>query len=1041
MQKKLYVVGAAVVAVVVLASTGARALVGNANDVRRVRSQPHKRIEAALKLRAMPTADDLLNAQAAIQKERVRSAAKLPQPGRYTRATGRLQPQATVDAGLTWVNVGPTDAAYEFNFSGIYGVDSGRPTAIVVDPTDPNIVYDAVSGGGVWKTYNFVSGAPNPSWIPIGDTLPNLAVGALAIDPNAPGTLYLGTGDSFDVGGNQMLKSVDGGGTWSAPVTLSGTAPGQAVTFKPGAIRDIRVDPENGMNVLVATDQGLFRSTDGGATYGYIDLPNATDNVMEATWSLAYLGNHVWLVSGVQACDTADKARGPRAGFGQFTGNGGCTLGNLGDLWRSTDSGATWTSLRNTANALPPSIGIPFPDDIGRMTIAAGPTANPASTVVYVFVGNADEFNFSYTYGIFRSIDAGQTFQDIGDIMNTSVDNPTLATVFQGQTFQDCADLDIGHDQTWYNQAILVDPQNPDNVLFGGNLCGVRTRNGTSAQPTYENVSHWLPTGGGGTTSAGVLPYVHADWHAQAAFVLDGKTHAIAGTDGGVFSSSNLWDANVTPPNIVWANHNKGLANHLFYTVASGDAATGDANIVYGGLQDNGTRLRADLTVPTTFNQIIGGDGIGAAMSHGTAGTFMWGSSEFSYDLCANVQGGPTVDCTNPGNWSSAAPNITVKPTDGPRPESADAAPFFVRFVPVPTDPTGYGMLTNSNSQVWLYADYTPPLPAGSAETVDWETVPVTPVNQGDPTTGSLISPDFSQQPSPNGPADVVNMAAHPKTANVFGVVLAAADNNQTAPAAITEDATKTVGAPATLSIATTNRGSWKFATPVTVGNTNGGHLTGPQTMAFPLTQTGTPGDTYILGFSGSRYSDGTVVPANVGHLFRTTDAGQTWTSIVGADANHQLPNVGVFVVKYDPNTAGTIYAGTLIGVYISKDDGATWDRFGDGLPMVLVRDLFVASNSDFVRVATYGRGVWEIYPSDTETQGVQGDGDYDRNLQLDWVDLGAMGARLGTNPSTTTAPLYTWIDDMNPGTASPPTASIDEDDLGQLLAGFGGHP
>lgn len=1040
MRKKLYV-GVAAAAAVVLVSFGARALVGDTNNVRRIKSQPRKRIEAAQKIGAMPTADDLLAAQSAIQKERIKSAAKLPQPGRYTRATGRIQPQASASAGLTWVNSGPTDAAYEFNFSGIYGVDSGRPTAIVVDPTDPNIVYDAVSGGGVWKTYNFVTGYPTPTWIPIGDTLPNLAVGALAIDPSAPETLYLGTGDSFDVGGNQILKSVDGGGTWGAPITLSGTAPGQAVTFKPAAIRDIKVDPENGMNVLVASDQGLFRSTDGGTTFSYVDLPNATGNVMEATWSLAYLGNHQWLISGVQACDTADVARGPRAGFGQWTGASGCPLGNLGDIWRSADSGATWTSLRNTASALPGPIGLPFPDDIGRMMFGVGPTTNPASTVVYVFVGNARERDISYTYGVFRSIDAGQTFQDIGDIMTTVVDNPTLSTVYQGNTYQDCADLDIGHDQTWYNMAILVDPQDADNVLFGGNLCGVRTRNGTSASPTYENVSHWLPTAGGGTTSAGVLPYVHADWHAQAAFVLEGKTHAIAGTDGGVFSSSNLWDSNVTPPNIVWANHNKGLANHLFYTVASGDPATGDANVVFGGLQDNGTRMRSDLTTPTTFNQIIGGDGIGAAVSHGTEGIFYWGSSEFNYDLCAMPSGGPFVDCTNPGNWNTTAPNITVKPTDGAHPESSDASPFFVRFAPVPTDPLGYGMLTNSNSQVWLYGDYTPPLPPASPATVGWETVPVTPVNPGDPTTGSLISPDFSLQGAPNGPAAVVNMAAHPTTANVFGVALSGQTATATSPAAITEDATQTAGAPGSLSIATTNRGSWKFANPVTVGNTGGGHLTGPQTIAFPLTQTGTPGDTYILGFSGSRYSDGTLVPADVGHLFRTTDAGQTWTSIVGADPAHQLPNVGVFVVKYDPNTAGTIYAGTLIGVYISKDDGATWDRFGDGLPMVLVRDLVVASNSDFVRIATYGRGVWEIYPSSAASQGVEGDGDYDRNLQLDWVDLGAMGARLGTDPSTSATPLYTWIDDMNPGTTSPPTASIDENDLAQLLASFGGHP
>jgi hypothetical protein len=286
----------------------------------------------------------------------------------------------------------------------------------------------------------------------------------------------------------------------------------------------------------------------------------------------------------------------------------------------------------------------------------------------------------------------------------------------------------------------------------------------------------------------------------------------------------------------------------------------------------------------------------------------------------------------------------------------------------------------------------------------------------------------------PNGPDGVINTVAHRKKANVFAVALTG-----TVPAAVTLNATVTVGDPM---VPTTNRGSWVFAKNVTVGNTGAGHMAGAQTVDFPINDTpGNEGKTYLLGFSGPRYSDGQPVPDTVGRLFRTTDSGQTWASLAGADPLHRLPNVGVFVVKYDPMVAGTIYAGTTIGVYISKDNGATWDRFGDGLPIVWVRDIYVALNDDFVRIATYGRGIWEIYPSATQNKGVDGDGDYDRNLQLDWVDLGAMGARLGTNPSTAAAPLYTWIDDMTGTGASPPVSAIDDNDLDALLSGFGGHP
>ena len=126
--------------------------------------------------------------------------------------------------------------------------------------------------------------------------------------------------------------------------------------------------------------------------------------------------------------------------------------------------------------------------------------------------------------------------------------------------------------------------------------------------------------------------------------------------------------------------------------------------------------------------------------------------------------------------------------------------------------------------------------------------------------------------------------------------------------------------------------------------------------------------------------------------------------------------------------------------MYVTIDDGANWDRMGDGFPMVPVRDLYVAKNQDFIRAATYGRGFWEIYPSAAANMGSPGNGDYDRNLVLDWIDLGAMSARLGETPATTTAPLYSWILDIV-GPATDPTAVIDDDDLGACSPAFGGHP
>ena len=109
--------------------------------------------------------------------------------------------------------------------------------------------------------------------------------------------------------------------------------------------------------------------------------------------------------------------------------------------------------------------------------------------------------------------------------------------------------------------------------------------------------------------------------------------------------------------------------------------------------------------------------------------------------------------------------------------------------------------------------------------------------------------------------------------------------------------------------------------------------------------------------------------------------------------------------------------------------------------PVVPVRDLYVAKNQDFIRVATYGRGLWEIYPSADANPGTPGNGDYDRNLRLDWIDLAAMSSRLGTTPANTAQPLYSWIMDITGVGTDPPRATIDEADLDALLGRFGGHP
>jgi photosystem II stability/assembly factor-like uncharacterized protein len=94
----------------------------------------------------------------------------------------------------------------------------------------------------------------------------------------------------------------------------------------------------------------------------------------------------------------------------------------------------------------------------------------------------------------------------------------------------------------------------------------------------------------------------------------------------------------------------------------------------------------------------------------------------------------------------------------------------------------------------------------------------------------------------------------------------------------------------------------------------------------------------------------------NDGRLFRTTDNGNTFTRIETG-----LPPFPIHVIRVDPLDSKTLFVGTDVGLFRSTDAGATWGALGTGLPAVSVWDIAIRSDGSLMRVATHGRGLYEV--------------------------------------------------------------------------------
>jgi photosystem II stability/assembly factor-like uncharacterized protein len=90
--------------------------------------------------------------------------------------------------------------------------------------------------------------------------------------------------------------------------------------------------------------------------------------------------------------------------------------------------------------------------------------------------------------------------------------------------------------------------------------------------------------------------------------------------------------------------------------------------------------------------------------------------------------------------------------------------------------------------------------------------------------------------------------------------------------------------------------------------------------------------------------------------LMRTEDGGRTWRDVTG---NLGVQSVNTLAI--DPVRPLDWYAGTDLGVWTSANGGASWTRYGDGLPNAVVLDLDIQASTGTLWAATHGRGMWGI--------------------------------------------------------------------------------
>lgn len=667
----------------------------------------------------------------------------------------------------------------------------------------------------------------------------------------------------------------------------------------------------------------------------------------------------------------------------------GGTVG--GGLYKTTDYGLTWKNISNgTLHSTSPSIGF----------VAVAPS-DP--NIVYAGTGEADIRNdFISGDGVYKSTDAGKTWNYAGlkntwttSIIRIDPRNPNVVYVASmghvttpnndggvykstdgGQTWSKV--LSAANDKTGIID-LSMDPQNPD-VLYAAMWQGMRTAAGavnggpgSGLYKTTDGGAHWtnitrnpgMPEGTLGRIGVAVSP-------SQPSIVYA----IIVAKHGGLFRSDNAGQT--------WQRVNNSWdirQRSFYYTTVYVDPT--NPNTIYlptptlYASYDGGKSLKA-LRPPHGDNHIVwinpnnpkilveGNDG-GPTVS--TNGGETWTGEhdlmtgqfyhitlddQFPFHIYSAQQdeGAFSGPSANPGgiqlsDWSRAAGGEATWATPQPgKPWITYGSGYFSEFTKYDSR-TGVTQSVSpwpdweqgiSSAQMKYRSAWTHPIlfsPSNPQELLVGYQYVLKSLDYG--STWTRISPDLTRNlPSEEGPAGGPVMLDQ-TGAEVYPYISGMAVSPL-------NDKIIWAGSSDGLVHVTTDGGQhWEDVTPPEFRKTEG----------WVWGVAASPSDQGTAYVAINRYRWGDHRP----YVYRTTDYGKHWTSIVNGVPDDQY----TWSVAIDPNDSNLVFLGTSETVYVSFNAGNTWQPLGLNLPTAVVRDIAIQPQQDAVVIATHGRSIWVL--------------------------------------------------------------------------------